>query len=126
MSAKRVVKMIALLTLGALLVFFSSEWNRTLFYPEGFIEKGKKFGLEIGHSKEIVTERILDRGLIDRTGLGANETGYNLQSCHLHIYEDRYEVQLWVDKSWRKGTICVAFLDGKLARMSWWYNPLAP
>jgi len=126
MSAKRAMILITILALVTIAIFLSNEWNRAAFGSEGYIVEGKKFGLTIGASKKEMTEYLVNRGLVDGTELGANETGYNPQSCHFHIYPDKYEVEIWDDESWRGGVICVAYLDGKLARVSWMYNMLAP
>lgn len=126
MSTKRGMMWIAILVSGLIVVFLSNEWNRAALGSEGYIEKGTKFGLTIGDRKQEITEHLVTRGLVDESTSGANETGYNSQSCLLHIYPSKYEVQVWGDDSWRRGTICIAFLDGKLARMSWHYNMLQP
>jgi len=127
---KKAIKMIILvlgLTLTvSFLLFISNEWNRAAFGAHGHIEKGTKFGLTIGDSKSEVVSYLVARGLTDGTTLEINETHYNPQSCHNHIYSDEYEVQIWDDRSWRRGTICVAFLDGKLARVSWYYGMFQP
>lgn len=125
-SFKRIVILLIIFFLGLGVVFLSNEWNRAAFGSEGHIEKGTKFGLSIGDSKKEITEYLVDRGMIEKSGRGANETGYNPQSCHLHIYVEKYEVELWADESWRRGTICVAYLDGKLTRVSWIYSMLSP
>jgi len=125
MKGRRVM-VLMIIGLGVLVVFLSNEWNRAAFGSEGYIVEGKKFGLTIGASKKEMTEYLVERGLADRSIPRTNEVGHNPQSCHLHIYANEYEVQLWADKSWRRGTICVAYLDGKLTRVSWIYNMLAP
>ena len=117
---------ITALILGVIAIFLSNEWNRAAFGSEGYIVEGEKFGLSIGASKEEITDYLVHRGLVNGTQWGANETGYNPQRCHSHIYPDKYEVQIWVDESWRGGVICVAYLDSKLARVSWIFDMLAP
>lgn len=108
------------------LLFISSEWNRAAFGVRDSIENGTKFGLTIGDSKQEVIDYLTARELTDGTTLGINEAHYNPQSCHNHIYSDEFEVQVWDDNSWRRGVICVAFLDGKLSRMSWYYGMFQP
>ena len=126
MSIKKVVIGIAILAFGLLAIFLSNEWNRAAWGSEGYIENGTKFGLTIGESKPEVAIYLTSRGLINETTVGINETHYNPQSCYNYIHGAEYEVELWRDDSWRRGSICIAFLDGKLARVSWWYGMFQP
>jgi len=125
-ASKRIVLTIGLALITSFLLFVSNEWNRAAFGVRDYIEKGEKFGISIGSGKNEVIDHLAAHGLVDGTTLGANETHYDPQNCHSHEYKDEYEVQIWDDHSWRQGVICVAFLDGKLARMSWIYGMFQP
>jgi hypothetical protein len=109
-----------------LLLFFSDEWNRAGIGSKGRIEEGSKLGLEIGDSREIVHSKLGRRGIIDTTLWGKNEAHYNRQRCHGAIYPDNYVVESWWDNTWRKGVICVVFMDENLVSMSWNFNMLTP
>ena len=126
MSFKKAMIWMAILALGLVVLFLSNEWNRAAFGSRSNIEDGTKFSLTIGDSKQEVVGYFTARGLVDVSTYAINETHYNPQRCHNHIYSDEYEVELWSDDSWRRGTICVAFLDGKLARISWDYGMFQP
>lgn len=117
---------IAILAFGLLVIFLSNEWNRAAWGSRGYIENGTKFGLSIGENKQKVIDYLTDKGLTDGTTLGANYTDYNPQQCLGRIYRDEYEVQIWDDNSWRRGIICVAFLDEKLIRLNWEYGMFQP
>lgn len=117
---------ISIIVISLAILFFSSEWNRAAFGSKGSIEQGEKFGISIGSNKQDTIDYLTARGLIDETAVGINETHYNPQSCYNYIHGAEYEVELWADDSWRRGSICVAFIDGKLARMSWLYGMLQP
>jgi len=125
-NVRKTMFWIAIIVVGLTVAFLSSEWNRAAFGTRGHLEQGERFGISIGDSKLEVADYLATRGLIDGTTLGINETHYNPQSCHNHTYGDEYEIQIWDDNSWRRGVICVAFFDGKLARMSWDYGIFQP
>ncbi len=122
----KILSIIGVFLLAAITVFFGSEWNRAAFGSQGYIEKGEKFSVKIGAIRVDVINHLTAQGLVNISTLGIKETHYNPQSCHSHIYGDEYEVELWDDDSWRRGTICTAFIDEKLTRMSWWYGMFQP
>jgi hypothetical protein len=122
---KVVLSITAVLLAGWIGVFFSDEWNRAGIGSEGRIEEGKRFGLTIGDGRDVVRAKLEQRGLIDTTSWGQNEVHYNRQKCGI-LYPEEYIVESWWDDSWRKGGLCLAFEDEKLASIGWYFNFLSP
>ena len=95
----------------------------------GYIEKGKKFGLKIGDSKERVHARLTRLGLINGTKLTKEfmNLGYKMADSELecpgYIYDEKLDVEEWFEDS---GFICLSYLDGKLTSIRWSYGITPP
>jgi hypothetical protein len=98
----------------------ADEFNRAgILSSEGYIESGSKFGMEIGMSRDTAASRLSERGL-EQVELTAQ------QSCHGRSYGPDRQVELWYDRSWRRGTICLSSTGNRIASVSWIYNWSAP
>lgn len=115
-----------LLVLSVFTFFVGNEWNRAAFGSRGFIEVGSKFQMSIGEEKQNTIKRLIDREFVNISTLGLNDSHHNPQFCHGHTFSKDHDVQLWSDRSWRRGIICLAFKNEKLVRMSWHYGMFQP
>ncbi len=118
------MKYVIWVALGVALVGFgylmADEFNRAgVLSSKGYIESGSKFGIDIGMSRDAAARQLSDQGL-EQVELTAT------QSCHGRSHgPDRY-VELWYDRSWRRGTICLSSTGNRVASVSWVYNWAAP
>lgn len=118
------MKYIIWVVLVALILAFAymmtDEFNRAgLLSSEGYVGNGTKFGVEIGKSRNLAAQRLLDRGL-EPVALTS------VQSCHGRTYDTKRQVELWYDRTWRRGTICLSSEANKVTSVSWIYNWAAP
>src|SRR6185312_5225947 len=68
--------------------------------PEGVIWKGQKFGIAIGDSEAVNRRALRKEGWVY----------YDTQQgggCIRHHYSADYSLLIFVDESWRHGTLCV-------------------
>ncbi|MGE0653311.1 MAG: hypothetical protein AB7P12_16440 [Alphaproteobacteria bacterium] len=92
----------------------SDEFNRAgILSSEGYIEHGSKFGIDIGMN--VAANRLVEHGL-EPVELTATH------SCHGRAYGSERRVELWYDRTWRRGTICVSSEENRVASVSWIYN----
>ena len=93
---------VALTVVAAL--FFIDERNRALF-ASGPIEKGGRYGVKVGSSLQDATAKLEDYGLVRGT--------LTSRSRCLGLYDsDNVQLHVFIDYSWRRGTICIASEDG--------------
>ena len=113
---KMLIWIVCALLIAAAIFILSDEFNRAgVSASEGYVESGSKFGIEIGMSRDAAVNRLASRGL-DQVDLTAP------QSCHGRNYGPERQVELWYDRSWRRGTICLSSEENKIASISWVYN----
>jgi hypothetical protein len=95
------------------------ERNRTaLFNASGRVEKGSKLGIEIGLARDEAARRLKKRGFsFDR----ALQTP---GACLYWTYTEDQLVERWSDRSWRRGTVCLAFREGKVVSIGWRFEPI--
>lgn len=99
----------------------ADEFNRAgMLSSEGYIESGSKFDVTIGMPRDAAARRLSDRGLEEVEQLTAD------QSCHGRSYGADRQVELWYDRSWRRGTICLSSTGNRVASLSWIYDWSAP
>jgi len=86
---------------------------------KGKIDEGRFLDVEIGSMSAAAHKALTDRGFrhIERTQGG---------NCMGIFYEANFEVNLYFDDSWRRGTICVASIDGRVRSVRWYYDFLDP
>lgn len=100
----------------ALLLSRHSEFNRAgLVGTSGRIDSGEKFGVSIGDDYRHIQERF------QRIGFEKTELT-KAQSCHGFDYPQHQRPELWFDKSWKKGTLCLVTSRDKVTYLSWSYG----
>jgi hypothetical protein len=113
------------LLIAAAIFILSDEFNRSgALASEGYIESGSKFGIEIGMSRDAAANKLASRGL-EWSEL-PTDPRFSPQSCHGHTHSPERLVELWIDRSWRRGTICLSSEENKITSVSWVYNWGAP
>ena len=114
---------LVLLTAGAAYALVLSQFaafNRAgLWGSNGRISKGERFGLSIGQDYGSAAARMSALGF--KTHAVTKDS-----SCHGFDYDRSRQLALWWDDSWRKGTICLVVLDGKVEYVSWMYGMGSP
>ena len=108
---------VMLIALGYLA--FDDFTRAGLLASQGHAEEGSKFGVEIGMELDDAGHGLRERGLRP-VALTAPA------SCHGRIYAAEHELELWYDDTWRRGTICLASVNGRVESISWLYNWIAP
>lgn len=117
---KYIIWAASLAALAGIGYLIADEFNRAgILSSEGYIESGSKFGIAIGMSHDAAAMRLSGRGL-EKVELTAE------QSCHGRSYGPDRQVELWYDRSWRRGTICLSLVGNRIASVSWIYNWAAP
>jgi hypothetical protein len=86
---------------------------------QGFADSGEKFGITIGENIRTADRTLVRRGLaLSRRSNGGN--------CYGRDYEPRYELYVYLDATWRHGSVCVSALRGRVVSISWFYHFLSP
>ena len=86
---------------------------------QGFVSSGEKFGIAIGEAVSAADRALVRRGLaLSRRSNGGN--------CYGRNYESRYDLYVYLDATWRNGSICISALRGRVASISWFYHFLSP
>lgn len=102
-------------------VFFSTERNRVALGGRGSIEKGHKFGVNIGDLREDAITRLENSDFLDVTLLLVS-IRENPQLCQGVVYADDIKVDIFSDETWRSGAICLASKDEIVVKISWDYG----
>ena len=117
---KRMLWITVAVTIAVAAFISSDEFDRAgIMSSEGYIERGSKFGMDIGMPRDVATTKLAARGL-EPVELTAT------QSCHNRTFRPERQVELWCDRTWRRGTICISSEQNKVASVSWIYNRAAP
>lgn len=97
------------------LFLFGSELNRaSILGSDGHIESGSKFGLHIGMDSRKV------ESLLTRERLTLYESSMGGQ-CLDRAYPVEQKLEVWTDDGWRKGTLCVSYVNQKVVSLGWYY-----
>jgi hypothetical protein len=85
----------------------------------GRIASGNFIEINVGERAVRAREILTRRGLV----LSRSSNGGN---CYGHEYDSSYYVEVYIDNSWRNGSVCVASKGGIISELSWFYNPFSP
>lgn len=108
---------VAAVAVGALSV--SSQLDRAaLFSPEGYAESGTPLGIQVGSSTADAAV-VLNR-------FGLEQVDPAVPSACLGRQYQGVDVELWYDRSWRRGVICMTEDDNVVTSVAWYFNPLSP
>jgi hypothetical protein len=115
---------ITLIAVGLLVLctalFIADERNRAaLLVPEGVVDHGEKFGVSVGESREMARGSLLSGGF----GFEGSQVGGR---CVRHAYEPTEMVDVFSDRSWRSGTVCVISRDSRVVAVDWLFMPMTP
>lgn len=114
----KVLFLAAAATCLALGAFFINDLNRVaVFDGSGQISSGKLANIEVGQQQDVASKYLLDRGMI--SGVYKDDG-----SCPIQGKFDN--ILVFVDLSWRKGTICLGVVKSKIATVAWRYNLFQP
>jgi len=125
MKTKATLKWMSFIVLAlpiiALLAFLFSE-RSYLLGNTGLISAGEKYGIKIGSSL-VTTKQILENNNFEESQyyMSGNDIG-----C-LGFAETRtLDKIVYVDKSWRRGTVCIASDEGVVEYIAWRYSFFDP
>lgn len=91
------------------------------FGSRGSIEKGQRFGVKVGDSREDAINHLENSDFRDVTLLGP-PINANSQPCGGVVYADDNRVDYFSDETWRSGAICLVSKNEIVVRMSWDYG----
>ena len=103
-----------------------AEFARSPTDYRGQILTGEKFGISIGDSTPLVTEKLKGNGLIYRETSSIEHNRKTPDTCHGFKYENIDMIRLYYDPSWRRGVVCVIVKDDAMVAMSWFFQPGSP
>lgn len=113
---------IALLAMAAVgFTLFMEETNRKfVFDPSGHVETGSAFSVMVGdtRSSALRTLNIGQPFSLYESRLGTN--------CLTRRFDRQMQLDIFEDKSWRRGTVCIVSTGGVVSEVIWYYNFLAP
>ncbi|MDQ7020152.1 MAG: hypothetical protein Q9M33_13440 [Robiginitomaculum sp.] len=115
-------KIISAIIIGVVfLLVFGSERNRAALFinSNGYIEQGKKFGVEIGSPLENGIAHFEQMGL---SVYSVTQGG----RCIFRQYNSNFMVTVLADDSWRRGGVCIVSKDNVIFGIGWSYNPFSP
>lgn len=96
----------------------SSDLNRiALFNTYGQKSSGHLAGVRIGQSQDEAASQFIRMGMISAPYADDG-------SCPLHGSFDA--ILVFIDTSWRRGTICIGLRKGRVSSFAWRYNFLQP
>lgn len=109
----------ALILLILLVAVGCSEQTRVALFPgSGEIDHGTVLGVRVGATLEEARAALTQRGL---------EEGDLAKEDHCVGQPFRADAILYFyDMSWRRGVMCVGISKGRVVRVGWLYNFLAP
>ncbi len=121
---KKMLGMITFFCLVLAAIFFFNEWNRAgLLSSSGWIDVGKKFEIEIGSSPEAARTILISKGLEELdVSINRRSSKTGSQNCHGQEYPDHIRLDGFIDKSGRRGIICIASDENKIIAISWHYG----
>ena len=113
------------LLLGPLVAWCSMPLDRTaltLFDSQGNIASGEMLGARVGTSLNDAQASLRRAGWrpadpwIDRTQTG----------CGGRIRRANEQMRIFLDRSWRRGAVCLFYSSDHVAAIAWTFSPLAP
>lgn len=108
--------------LAALVVtyfFILDDFQKAGIGSIGFRDSGSKFGVEIG------VDLTSARSHLTANGLRLYEEDFFGQ-CLGFSYPKDQDLEVWVDETWRYGSICLASVGEKVVSIRWHYTFDAP
>lgn len=106
-----------LVAVAAPMILLASELNRTaLFNSAGYRAEGQKFGIKIGDQRSAAIAQL------ERTSnIRLHHTSKG-GTCLMRTYDSSVIIDVFIDNSWRHGSICLASLDNKIHEISWLFG----
>jgi hypothetical protein len=101
----------------AVLLLLDEGTRKLAFDSNGRIESGSAFGVTVGESRMQARRSMLRRYVFDGSSLGDRRCRSDGAADHvLDLYDDR---------SWRGGRICLLIRDERVVAISWMFMPIA-
>lgn len=105
----------------AVVAFLSDPFNLAGVYgSQGFIRSGEKFNISVGGSRSQAT------AMLRKKGINAVAPTSTFHGCFVNPVPPSQQIELFWDRSWRRGTICIASSKDTVTALGWHYNWLAP
>lgn len=120
---KKIAAILLLLVVLGLLFGADGLTRTAILNSSDILSEGGRFGLEIGAGKRTIAPRMKELGL-RRVHLNSIRERNPTNSCHGVAYSSQHEVQVFRDKSWRHGVICVVLRDARVEAISWHFTPI--
>jgi hypothetical protein len=98
-------------------VMFSDEYNRAaLFNNSGYAASGTRFSVQIGESRDRAISQLRSSRAL------AYEETYRGHNCLMREYRDARTFDIFIDRSWRQGSICVISDGRNVLEVAWLYE----
>ena len=110
----------AVLCITGVSLFLSNERNRHAFASKGSIQEGAMFGISVGDTRLTVDKFLQKRGYsIEKTEEMKIDGMFTRNHCYSKRLPDNLTPSIYRDNSWRRGSLCVVYDDGKVAEIHW-------
>jgi hypothetical protein len=108
---------IAVAAMAGPAILFADDLSRTaLLESAGYIVEGRKFGVAVGDDRRAAIRRLTRGSQIRR-----HET-LNGGTCLMREYDTGVTVDVFLDSSWRNGSICLASRNGRIEEIAWLFG----
>lgn len=121
MVTRKALRIVAVAVAGTALlvpaILLADELTRTaLFDSAGYVVDGRKFGVVIGSKRDDAVAHLT------RTpSLRLHETTKG-GTCLMRRYGPDITVDVFVDDSWRHGSVCLASRSGRIEEIAWLFG----
>jgi hypothetical protein len=114
------IVVVTIFVLGLIYVI-TDEFNRKyIFNPIGYRDAGSAFSVVVGQPRNTALNTLKNN---DTLSLYESRPGNH---CLTRRYGQEMDLDIFEDRSWRRGSICVASAGGVVVEVVWYYNFLAP
>lgn len=88
--------------------------------PQGITKAGDvPFGVKMGSSRIVAARTLQEHGFTYADSMRGG-------LCLSTTYDDNDDVEVYLDYSWRRGTICVQIKEDVVRGLEWSFVPFAP
>jgi hypothetical protein len=95
----------------------TNEYNRAaLFDSSGYVTSGTRFSVQIGQRRDFALSQLgSSRTLV-------HEETYRGHGCLMREFSDTRTFDIFIDESWRRGSICVISDGQHVLEVAWLYE----
>ena len=110
-------------------IFLAMPFERThatFFDSVGFVEQGRRFGVDVGVAANDAETILVRSGLIAALhGVSEAVVGEGWR-CGGRMMREAESMQIFFDRSWRHGAVCLFRKNDRVVAVAWTFSPLSP